>query len=59
MIMRAATGLAVGFTSNQAERDARPVKVRQRTSGGCSRTLDALTQLFTYGPWLPTAIRTG
>ena len=31
MILRFATDLAVGFTSNQAERDVRPVKVQQRT----------------------------
>jgi hypothetical protein len=79
MILRFATDLAVGFTSNQAERDVRPVKVRQRTSGGTWRTLlgladfavvqsylstaskwgidalDALTRLFTDGPWLPPA----
>ena len=79
MILRFTTDLAVGFTSNQAERDVRPVKVAQRTSGGCWRTLeglagfaivqsylstagkwgidalDALTQLFTGGPWLPPA----
>ncbi len=83
MILRFATDLTVGFTSNQAERDVRPVKVQQRTSGGGWRTLqgladfavvqsylstaakwridalDALTQLFTTGPWLPTAIRPG
>jgi transposase len=83
MILRFATDLAVGFTSNQAERDVRPVKVQQRTSGGAWRTLegladfavvqsylstaakwgidalDALTQLFTAGPWLPAAIRPG
>jgi len=83
MILRFATDLAVGFTSNQAERDVRPVKVQMRTSGGCWRTLegladfavvhsylstaakwgidqlDALTQLFTTGPWLPPAIRPG
>ncbi|MDQ2874321.1 MAG: transposase, partial [Actinomycetota bacterium] len=83
MILRFATDLTVGFTSNQAERDVRPVKVQMRTSGGCWRTLDgladfavvqsylstaakwgidqldALTQLFTDGPWLPAAIRPG
>jgi transposase len=79
MILRFATDLAVGFTSNQAERDVRPVKVQQRSSGGTWRTLlgladfavvqsylsttskwgigalDALTMLFTSGPWLPPA----
>jgi transposase len=79
MILRFATDLAVGFTSNQAERDIRPAKVQQRTSGGTWRTLlgladfaivqsylsttakwgidslDALTRLFTDGPWLPPA----
>jgi transposase len=83
MILRFTIDLAVGFTSNQAERDVRPVKVQMRTSGGCWRTLqgladfavvqsylstaakwgidqlDALTQLFTDGPWLPNAIRPG
>ena len=42
MILRFATDLAVGFTSNQAERDVRPVKVQQRSSGGCWRTLEGL-----------------
>ena len=79
MILRFAVDLAVGFTSNQAEPDVRPVKVQQRSSGGTWRTiagladfavvrsylstvgkwgidaLDALTQLFTTGPWLPPA----
>ncbi len=83
MILRFATDLTAGFTSNEAERGVRPVKVQQRTSGGCWRTLqgladfavvqsylstaakwgidalDALTQLFTTGPWLPAAIRPG
>ena len=31
MILRFTTDLAVGFTSNQAERDVRPVKVQMRT----------------------------
>lgn len=80
MILRFTVDLAVGFTSNQAERDVRPVKVQQRTSGGTWRTLlgladfaivasylsttakwgidalDALTMLFTDGPWLPPAV---
>jgi transposase len=34
MILRFAADLAVGFTSDQAERDVRPVKVQQHTSGG-------------------------
>jgi len=77
MILRFITNLAVPFSNNQAERDVRPVKVKQRNGGGCWRTLDgladfaiicsylstaakhgidaldALTQLFTTGPWLP------
>lgn len=79
MILRFATDLAVPWTNNQAERDVRPVKIQQRTSGGCWRTLqglvefaavhsylstatkwgkdklEALTELFTTGPWLPPA----
>jgi transposase len=58
MILRFATDLAVGFTSNQAERDVRPVKVQMRTSGGCWRTLQGLADfaivqsyLSTVGKW--------
>ena len=80
MILRFATDLSVPFTNNEAERSCRPVKVQQRTSGGCWRTLqgitdfaivqsyldtatkwgldklDALSQLFTTGAWLPPAL---
>jgi transposase len=35
MILRFTTDLTVGFTNNVAERAVRPVKVQQRTSGGC------------------------
>ena len=83
MILRFAADLAVGFTSNQAERDIRPVKVAQHAAGGTWRTLlgladfavvrsylstaakweipplDALTRLFTTGPWLPSAAAPG
>ncbi|MCK9879133.1 IS66 family transposase [Frankia sp. Ag45/Mut15] len=83
MILRFATDLTVPFSNNLAERDVRPVKVQQRTSGGCWRTLhgladfavvqsylstaskwgldtlDALTQLFTTGPWLPPTAQPG
>uniref|UniRef100_UPI001EF54F02 IS66 family transposase n=1 Tax=Frankia sp. Cj3 TaxID=2880976 RepID=UPI001EF54F02 len=42
MILRFAVDLTVPFTNNVAERDARPAKVQQRTSGGCWRTLQGL-----------------
>ena len=51
MILRFTTDLAVGFTSNQAERDVRPVKVQMRTSGGCWRTL-ARTRRLRHRPVL-------
>jgi len=57
MILRFATDLAVGFTSNQAERDVRPVKVQQRTSGGCWRTLQGLADFAIVQSYLSTAAK--
>ena len=55
MIMRFTTDLAVGFTSNQAERDVRPVKVQIRTSGGCWRTLAGLADFAIVQSYLSPA----
>jgi Transposase IS66 family len=57
MILRFTTDLAVGFTSNQAERDVRPVKVQQRTSGGTWRTLDGLADFAIVQSYLSTAAK--
>jgi transposase len=59
MILRFATDLAVGFTSNQAERDVRPVKVQQRSPGGCWRTLDGLADSAVVQSYLSTAAKWG
>ena len=59
MILRFTTDLAAGFTSNQAERDIRPVKVQQRTSGGCWRTLQGLADFAIVQSYLSTATKWG
>jgi transposase len=59
MILRFITDLAVGFTSNQAERDVRPVKVQQRTSGGAWRTLQGLADFAVVQSYLSTASKWG
>jgi transposase len=59
MILRFTTDLAVGFTSNQAERDVRPVKVQMRTSGGCWRTLQGLADFAVVQSYLSTAGKWG
>jgi transposase len=59
MILRFTTDLAVGFTSNQAERDVRPVKVQMRTSGGCWRTLVGLADFAIVQSYLSTADKWG
>lgn len=59
MILRFATDLSVPFTNNEAERSCRPVKVQQRTSGGCWRTLQGLTDFAIVQSYLDTANKWG
>jgi transposase len=60
MILRFITNLAVvEFTSNEAERTIRLVKVQQRSSGGCWRTLDGLAQFAIVESYLSTAAKWG
>ena len=59
MILRFATDLTVPWTNNMAERDVRPVKIQQRTSGGCWRTLEGLTEFAVVHSYLATAAKWG
>lgn len=59
MILRFATDLTVPATNNQAERDIRPVKIQQRTSGGCWRTLQGLIDFAAAHSYLSTATKWG
>jgi transposase len=59
MILRFATDLSVPFTNNEAERACRPVKIQQRTSGGCWRTLAGLTDFAIVQSYLDTAVKWG
>jgi transposase len=47
------------FTNNEAERTIRPVKVQQRTSGGCWRTLQGLAEFAVVQSYLSTAAKWG
>jgi transposase len=47
------------FTNNEAERTIRPVKVQQRTSGGCWRTLQGLAEFAIVQSYLSTAAKWG
>jgi transposase len=47
------------FTNNEAERTIRPVKVQQRASGGCWRTLDGLADFAVVQSYLSTAAKWG
>jgi transposase len=47
------------FTNNEAGRTIRPVKVAQRASGGCWRTLDGLADFAVVQSYLSTATKWG
>lgn len=51
--------LSVPFTNNTAERAVRPVKIQQRTSGGCWRTLQGLIDFAVVQSYLDTAAKWG
>jgi transposase len=59
MILRFATDLTVPFTNNEAERTLRPVKIQQRTSGGCWRTVQGLADFAIVHSYLDTANKSG
>jgi transposase len=59
MILRFVVDLAVPFTNNQGERDLRPTKIQQRTSGGCWRTLTGLADFAVVQSYLSTATKWG
>jgi len=59
MILRFVLDLAVPFTNNQAERDARPVKIQQRTAGGCWRTQQGLADFAIVRFYVSTATKGG
>ena len=59
MILRFMVDLSVPLTNNQAERDVRPVKVQQRTAGGCWRTLAGLADFAVVQSYLSTATKWG
>ena len=47
------------FSNNEAERTIRPVKVQQRSSGGCWRTIDGLAGFALVQSCLSTAAKWG
>jgi transposase len=59
MILRFTVNLHVPFTNNTAELPARAVKVQQRTSGGCWRTLQGLIDFAVVQSYLSTATKWG
>ncbi|MGA2830903.1 MAG: IS66 family transposase [Streptosporangiaceae bacterium] len=60
MILRFATRPDLDiFTNNEAERTIRPVKVQQRSSGGCWRTLAGLADFAIVQSYMSTAAKWG
>jgi transposase len=60
MILRFATRPDLDIISNnEAERTIRPVKVQQRSSGGCWRTLEGLAEFALVPSYLSTAAKWG
>jgi transposase len=60
MILRFATRPDLDiFTNNLAERTIRPVKVQQRSSGGCWRTIEGLADFAVTQSYLSTAAKWG
>ena len=60
MILRFATRPDLDiFTNNEAERTLRPVKVQQRSSGGCWRTIEGLADFAIVQSYLSTAAKWG
>jgi transposase len=57
MILRFTTDLSTPFTNNEAERSIHPVKIQQRTSGDCWRTLQGLTNFAIIPSYLDTATK--
>ena len=47
------------FSNNEAERTIRPVKIQQRSSGGCWRTIDGLADFALVQSYLSTATKWG
>jgi len=58
MILAFLHDLSIPLTNNAAEREVRPVKVKQR-SGGCWRTLDGLADFAIIWSYLSTAAKHG
>jgi transposase len=58
MILAFLHNLSIPFTNNAAEREIRPVKVKQR-AGGCWRTLDGLADFAIIWSYLSTAAKHG